>query len=543
MVTPDGVTFKPVSHDGMICEVRSPMGRRLTVTGKLTDIEPAAEGDEVMVRNPALRHNAWAYAKNEKMFRRIKAEEKKRSHRRLADSHAVTAAKIAALVDFVTSEGVPDRWCSGCFTRSTHHEVVGSGGIVPTYLCSTCGTPTLGCAAPWCDHMAVRSFGAIRVPRFCAEHRHELPSFERANDKVDDLEHYKKLQIFESSNLVRASRLTSLGMLAAAAVGTGGFLSAPAIGGAIGSLGTGYTGAVASSYGLAMLGGGSVAAGGLGMVGGTYVVAAAGAALGGALGASVTSAYIGEDKSFRIEKFRDGTGTPVIVARGFMTETDMQWRAVIQMVENRYPDSPIYRLHWGSKELKALAALFLKNVGAKQAAGGVAALAARATKMGAKRLGAVAPILLAADFMKNPWHVAMTRADKTGAALAGVLARTNCSSYILIGHSLGARAVVTAAETLGTTSDTPRIEAVHLLGAAEGKKGDWRPLSEAVTDAVHNYYSTNDAVLKYAYTAAQAGSVAVGLRGFGTKFSNIKDHDVSKRVNGHSEYFEKVRLA
>lgn len=524
----------------MICEVRSPMGRCLTVRGTLTDIEPTAEGDETMLRNPALRHNAWAYAKNEKLFRKFKLDEKKQSHRKLADSHALTAAKIAALVDFVGSDGV-DGWCSGCFTRSTHCKVVGSGGIVPTYLCATCGTPTLGCAAPWCDHMAVRSFGPVRVPRFCAEHRHELPSFERASDKVDDLEDYRDLQIFESSNLATASRLASLGVLAAAIVGTGGVMAAPAIGGAIGSF-AGLSGAAASSYGLAMLGGGSIAAGGLGMMGGTYVVAAAGAALGGALGASITSAYISEDKSFRIEKFRDGTGTPVIVARGFMTEADKQWRAAMQMVEKRYPDSPIYRLHWGSKEFKALAPLLLKNLGAKQAVGGVAAFAARATKVGAKRLGAVAPVLLAADILKNPWHVAMTRADKTGAALAGVLARTKCASYILVGHSLGARAVVTAAETLGTSSDAPRIESVHLLGAAEGKKGDWRPLSESVTDAVHNYYSTNDVVLKYAYTAAQAGSVAVGLRGFGTKFSNIKDHDVSKQVNGHSEYFEKVRL-
>lgn len=53
--------------------------------------------------------------------------------------------------------------------------------------------------------------------------------------------------------------------------------------------------------------------------------------------------------------------------------------------------------------------------------------------------------------------------------------------------------------------------------------------------------SEDDAVLKYASTAAQAGSVAVGLRGFGSKFSNTGDHDVSRLVKRHSEYFEKVR--
>jgi hypothetical protein len=50
-------------------------------------------------------------------------------------------------------------------------------------------------------------------------------------------------------------------------------------------------------------------------------------------------------------------------------------------------------------------------------------------------------------------------------------------------------------------------------------------------------------VLKYLFAAAQAGSVAVGLRGFTTKFATIKDRNVSAQVNGHSEYFQKVRLA
>lgn len=384
--------------------------------------------------------------------------------------------------------------------------------------------------------------GAVRVPRFCAEHRHEIPSFERAGDKVADLADYQQLHVFKSRNLVRVSRLASLGAAAAAVAGTGGVFAAPAIGGAIGSL-AGYSGAAASSYGLAFLGGGSLAAGGMGMLGGTYVVAGVGAALGGALGARVTTAYIGEDKSFRVEKFRDGSGTPVVVARGFMTENDPNWRDAMVLVEQRYPDSPIYRLHWGSKELKRLAGLTFKNLGVRQALGAVGGLAARATKAGATRLGAVGYAGMAADLVQNPWHVAMARADKTGVALAGVLARTTCSSYILVGHSLGARAVIAAAETLGTSPDTPRIETLYLLGAAEGRKNDWRPLSESVTGAVHNYYSNNDAVLKYAYTAAQGGSVAVGLRGFKTKLANIKDHDVSKKVNAHSDYFRKVKLA
>ena len=536
------ISFKPVGHNGMACEVRSPKGYVLRLHGTLEDVEPQASGDEAMIANPALVHNAWAYAKHEKQRRRLKSPEKRESHRKQAGAHAKTAKAIAELIDMV-GESTEEGWCSACYTLSSHRELETGLLNVPAYLCVTCGSPTLGCAYPLCEHMAIRKFGSIRIPRFCAEHRHEIPSFDRASDKVATLDEYEQLMAFDSQNLTVVSRLLLAGMAGAGVVATGGFLAAPAVGGAIGTLVSGYTGAAASTYGLALLGGGAVSAGGLGMVGGTAVIAAAGAALGSALGVNVTSAYISEDKSFRIENFRGGTGTPVIVARGFMTEDDPNWRLAIQMIERRYPESPIYRLHWGSKELASLAAFAVNNVGKKQAVGLVGKFAARATRQGTKLLGAGAnAVLIAHGIAKNPWHTAMVRADRTGVALAGILAHTRTENYILVGHSLGARTMITAAETLGTSKDSPSIETLHLLGAAEGRKGDWRPLSEAVSGSVYNYYSTNDSVLKYLFAAAQAGSVALGLRGFATKFPNIKDRDVSSQVDGHSRYFQSVRL-
>jgi hypothetical protein len=525
----------------MKCEVRSREGRVVRVSGTLADIEPHAEGDSSMLRNAALIHNAWAYAKHEKQFRRLRLEEKRASHRKQADLHAKTAVQIADLVDLL-DQSFKTGWCSACFTRSEHQQVRLGSISVPAYLCVTCGSPTLKCAAPHCSCMANRGFGPLRIPRFCAAHRHDIYSFERASDKVDRLEQYEELHVFDRRDLTRISRLAATGIFAAGVAGTGGFLAGPAIGGAIGTLG-GYSGAAASSYGLALLGGGSIAAGGFGMVGGTYVIAAAGAAIGTALGASVTNSYLREDKSFRIEKFRDGPGTPVIVARGFLTDADRNWRFAIQMIERRYPDSPIYRLHWGSRELSALGLLAVRNIGIRHGAKVVVGAAARAGRVAAKKLLPVGPVLMAVDLAKNPWHTALVRADRTGVVLAGILARTEAEKYILVGHSLGARAMITAAETLATSDQSPRIETIHLLGAAEGRKGDWRPLNESVTDSVYNYFSGNDAVLKFAFAAAQGGSVAVGLRGFGSKFAKIKDRDVSALVKDHSDYFARVRLA
>lgn len=114
----------------------------------------------------------------------------------------------------------------------------------------------------------------------------------------------------------------------------------------------------------------------------------------------------------------------------------------------------------------------------------------------------------------------------TGVVLADLLGRTSEGPYVLVGHSLGARMMVTCAQSLGTRSEDPRIESMHLLGAAVGRDGDWRSLNNAVSGTVWNYYSTNDAVLEWLFRLGDLGKRAVGHDGFGTKFARIKDRNV-----------------
>ncbi|MGE5695072.1 MAG: DUF726 domain-containing protein [Candidatus Sericytochromatia bacterium] len=149
--------------------------------------------------------------------------------------------------------------------------------------------------------------------------------------------------------------------------------------------------------------------------------------------------------------------------------------------------------------------------------------------------------LLAVDLAENPWHTAKVWADSSGVALAGLLARADTDGYILVGHSSGARAMVTAAQTLATNTEGPKIATIHVLGAGIRAKGDWRSLNDAVTDAVYNYYS-NDKVLKNLYTVVQAGSKPPSLRGFGSKFPKIRDRNVSRLVTSHSDYCSRVDL-
>ena len=79
-----------------------------------------------------------------------------------------------------------------------------------------------------------------------------------------------------------------VGTGAAAVVAIGAALAGPAIGGALGATVYGLYGAAATSSGLALLGGGSLAAGGFGMAGGMWVIAGAGAAVGLAGGSGTT---------------------------------------------------------------------------------------------------------------------------------------------------------------------------------------------------------------------------------------------------------------
>lgn len=186
----------------------------------------------------------------------------------------------------------------------------------------------------------------------------------------------------------------------------------------------------------------------------------------------------------------------------------------------------------------------LASLGALKGAGSatVKQAAIAATKSGAKKLGPLGPLLVGADLAKNPWHVAKNRADKTGVVLADLIARTDVGSYVLVGHSLGARVMAVAAEALGTKPDGPRIEAAHLLGAAVRSKSDSEALTAHVDDAVYNYFSSNDKVLKYLYAFAQGGQAAAGLKGFSPESPQLKNIDVSAQVDGHSEYQQNVTL-
>ena len=516
----------------------------LGLVARCTELDRAPEvtGHPELKRNVALVALVLGHAANELAYRRSRSPEKRANHRKAAGVERKDAIALAELVIRLGDHSVSE-WCSGCFARTEHRHVRGADRPRRTYLCQACGTPTVGCAILGCSHHAVIRPRTPVTLAYCAEHRHEIPGFAKLDARIPTLGDYEDFLHHEVRNAVRITKVAGGTIGAAAVIAPVALLAAPALGAVLGSsaLGGSLTGAAATSHGLAMLGGGSVASGGLGMLGGKIVLTATGTALGSALGATTASAYAGADRSFAIERVREGTGTPVIFATGFLTEGLTGWTDWRRLVDTRYPDSPVYQVRWGARELKDLAAV----VGATSVKTAVHALLVHGAKHGSKAFGlsGIGWVLAGHGIAANPWTVAKTKATMTGALLAELLARTVEGPYVLMGHSLGARVMVTAAQALGTRPGPPRLESMHLLGAAVGHKGDWRSLQNAVTGTVWNYWSANDSVLHWVYTLAEAGQAAAGQAGFGSSLPRIKDRNVSRSVSGHSRYVSRVKLA
>ena len=532
------ISFEPHGASGYTCRLSDDADLGVVVTS--SDGSVHAEVTPEGLPTQALVAAVERFAEHEHGQRRTRNAEKRRHHAKEAAKWRTVAEDVGALVGDL-GDTTENGWCSDCLTESSHRlSRTKTKFGTRRYVCTACGSPTGVCDVPRCRNFADRGGAPSERSRFCAEHRHDIPSFEKLSVAVASLDQYLPWLEFEQFNARRFSTIAAASVAGVAVVGPLAFVAAPAIGGALGAY-SGLAGAAATSHGLALLGGGSVAAGGFGMAGGTAVVTAAGVGLGGASGASVANAYVGSDKSFGFEKLCDGGATTVIVANGFLSERTTGWGGWKPIVTERYPDASVYRLRWGAKELKSLASLVAP--GAMQLPEkAVRALAVRAAKAPAK-LGPLGAVLGGASIAKNPWHVARTRAEMTGAVLADAVVRANLHSVALVGFSLGGRVMTAAAETLATRhTDRPRIQSMHLLGAAVGTRRDWHTIEHAVEDRIWNYYSVNDKILRALYRIAEGGTKAIGVEGIQRRSPKIKDVNVSRLVGAHQDHVRAVKL-
>ena len=110
-----------------------------------------------------------------------------------------------------------------------------------------------------------------------------------AAGRVDEIKDARKAAAKAHSSS-KIKRIGAIGIATAVALGSAGWLAAPAIGTALGTS-AGLTGAAATAHGLAVLGGGSLAAGGFGMAGGMWIVAGTAATAGVVTGSGSALMY------------------------------------------------------------------------------------------------------------------------------------------------------------------------------------------------------------------------------------------------------------
>lgn len=380
--------------------------------------------------------------------------------------------------DNIVAEESINAYCSCCFKKTIHRLIEQNFLRRNVYECTECKERTLQCRV--CQNMAR---GGNWDDEFCAEHDGTIGSFHRLNMQLDDITDYSMLFKRDSINIKKASMIAALSVGSAVVLCPLAFAAAPAVGGAIGSTLLSLSGAAAKTAGLAAVGGGSLAAGGLGMAGGTAIIAATGAALGGTLGGVVANSYFRDVDGFSIELVKPGVGPKVVFIDGFLTEKNpdpVDWKDSLSRI---YPDNPWYYLRWESKRLHDIGTALGSIAGKRLAVSTAARWAAMASKEAAKKLGPFGLVLTAFGVASNPWSVALVKAGQTGVLLADLIARTD-SSYILCGHSLGARVIYYALESL-RTKDRSFVEKVHLLGGAVGNSAeDWQKVLSATSQGI-----------------------------------------------------------
>jgi len=472
-------------------------------------------GDDELTANSALVTSLAEYGADTLAARKAETESV-RSRKEKAADHAERRARfIAALIDAPIVDRVEDRWCSACFKKADQTLREPGGDWPSAYLCGNCGSPTTPCAAPGCPNFARRHTSRHSVLDYCAEHTHEIPSFETANATLREITDYADWLKYAQPNLER--RKSAAFALAAPLMAAGAALKPS-------NLASKVAGFDSVGDGLDLAG---------------DVLGNFGRELGQAAGARLAAGLAREDKSFDVEELRSGKGAPVLLANGFLSESVRGWDKWQRMVDERYPKRPVYRICWGAQELDSLKPFI--NAAADR---GVDIKTADAVKNALKMAGPVAGAALASEAVTK-WQIAKQRATNTGLVLADLIARTETPRYVLLGFSLGVRVMATCARALadaGFRDENARLAEVHLLGGAIRRSYDWEPLVRATRHGVWNYYSHNDAVLSMLFKTAEFGGDAVGFVGMGLEGMKLHDIDVSDEVPFHQSYLENVSL-
>lgn len=437
-------------------------------------------------------------------------------------------------------------FCSWCFRNTTHRLVEESLMFRDGFICLACKKETVRCRAPGCDHMARGSSsekdqGVLAAlydwlpDNFCAEHSGVIPSFSHLSLRLNDITDYKKLESHRATNYKAWGQIAAYSVGGMAILGPAAYFAIPSIAtslGGAGMLGNAFTGKI-----ISMLSGAALESASLAAIGSTGIatIMASGAGLGAVQGGLISAQYLQELKEFKIVKVKSGKGPGVVVVNGFLYGEDnhFDW---LKVLKGLYPENPWYQVRWDSSDVDEVLGIAVKGVAYKGLE--------KVLTMGIPRLrpfvGPLGWFALPQTIAKNPWFIALANAQKAGAILADVMARTD-GEYILLGHSLGCRVIGTALHGLAAKKEKKVISAFLLGGASDGDPKFWRAASFAVKKQILNFYSKHDMILRYAFKVGTAFQEdPIGFDPIGADSSKVVDMDCSSFVKGHFEWKDRI---
>ncbi|KAK1410462.1 hypothetical protein QVD17_36999 [Tagetes erecta] len=334
---------------------------------------------------------------------------------------------------------------------------------------------------------------------------------------------WKRGGIIGAAALTGGTLMAITGGLAAPAIAAGFGALAPTLGTIVPVIGAGGFAAVATAAGS---------------VAGSVAVAASFGAAGAGLTGTKMARRTGSVDEFEFkaigENHNQGRLAVEILVSGFVFEE----KDFIRPWDGQIDNMERYALQWESKHLIAVSTAIQDWLSST--------LAMELMRRGAMMtvlnsfLSAFAwpaTLLYLTDLIDSKWTIAVNRSDKAGKLLAEVFIKglQGNRPVILVGFSLGARAIFKCLQHLAENGYDGIVERVVLLGAPVAIQGEnWGAVRKVVSGRLINAYSTNDWMLGVAFRASLLSQGLAGIQP--VNVPGIENVDVTELIDGHSSY-------
>ncbi|CAD8097819.1 unnamed protein product [Paramecium sonneborni] len=151
--------------------------------------------------------------------------------------------------------------------------------------------------------------------------------------------------------------------------------------------------------------------------------------------------------------------------------------------------------------------------------------------------------ILEKSLIENPFEQAYEQAQIVGKCLAHLLD----GGYLfgdrqinIMCHSLGSQILLECVHELDRFSEKKLINDIIIFGGVADihqlQKRRWNSIS----GSINNFYSENDKVLRYCYKFSKFFEYPCGLNPIKLGYKKIQNYDVSKDVEGHLNYWDKL---